>query len=98
MHARNSSDTPRMTTGAPVPPPGTATTSAAITTMIRMLRAVVSDIVRLSVRRVASGPLRRLRGPLGTACLPRGRALGALGREPVSHAKVGVDVAPIGRQ
>src|SRR2546430_3526008 len=98
MHARNSSDTAWMTTVAPVPPPGTATTSAAITTMIRMLRAVVSDIVRLSVRRVASGLLRRLRWRLGMVHLLGGRAVDPLGCEPVAHPEVRVDVAPLGRQ
>src|SRR5690349_16445271 len=102
MHARNSSDTAWMTTVAPVPPPGTATTSAAITTMIRMLRAVVSDIVCLSVRRVARGALRRLRRSLGTARLLHGRgragAVHPLGRKPVAHPEVGVHIAPLGRQ
>src|ERR1700759_1907339 len=100
MHARNSSDTAWMTTVAPVPPPGTATTRAAITTMIRMLRAVVRDIVCLSVRRVARGALRRLRRRLGTARLLYGRlgAIDSLSRESVAHAEVRVYVAPLRRQ
>src|ERR1700759_3937511 len=100
MHARNSSDTAWMTTVAPVPPPGTATTRAAITTMIRMLRAVLSDIVCLSVRRVARGALRRPRRRLRTALPLDGRlaAVRPLGRESVAHPEMGVHVAPLRRQ
>src|ERR1700755_2243470 len=100
MHARNSSDPAWMTTVAPVPPPGTATTRAAITTMIRMLRAVLSDIVCLSVRRVARGALRRLRRRLRTALPLDGRlaAVPPLGRESVAHPEMGVHVAPLRRQ
>src|SRR6478736_5024644 len=98
MHARNSSDTAWMTTVAPVPPPGTATTSAAITTMIRMLRAVLSDIVCLSVRRVARGPFHRLRRRFGADRRLGRRPVRPLGREPVAHPEMGVHVAPLGRQ